>query len=167
MSNPYPKSNMPAARSNTVVVSQPVNPNSGRTFFDTSRAQQAARGKGPILPAEGSTTQYPSMVWATKLVIPRHPSDLRQGNFDEVLARDLGRFISSRVREALRIGADQARSVVAHYQGSVRGLGLFDENSQAGFEKMAAQFAASPSEESMQPVEQYLNGLVPEARGGE
>ena len=169
MNNPYPKSNMPAARSTTGVAAtqQPVKPNSGRTLYDTSRAQQAARSKGPILPPDRQRVSYPSMVKYELLVIPRPESDLRVGNFDEVLANDLGRHISSRVREGLRISPTAAVSELAHYVATMKGLSLFDEGSMADFEKLGQQFATNPSEESLKPVEQFLNGLVPTERGAE
>jgi hypothetical protein len=99
-----------------------------------------------------------------KLTIPRPASDIRLGRFDEVLARDLGRHISSRVKEGFRVSPSEAVGVLHHYVGSVRGLQLFDASSQADFEKLAARFAGDPSEKSFQAVEQYLNSLTPEAR---
>jgi hypothetical protein len=102
-----------------------------------------------------------------KLTIPRAASDLRAGPFDEILARDLGRHIVSRTREGLQISPGESVSVLGHYVVTMKGLGLFDERSQSGFEKAAEKFAASPSEESLQAVEQYLNSLTPELRGAE
>jgi hypothetical protein len=107
------------------------------------------------------------MVKYELLVIPRSESDLRLGNFDEVLANDLGRHISSRVREGLRISPTAAVSELAHYVATMKGLSLFDTASMAGFEKLGEQFATNPNEESFKPVEQYLNSLTPEARGAE
>lgn len=165
--NPYPKSAMPPKRSATGFGAdrQPAIPG-GRTIYDTSRAQQAARSKGPIIVAEDRSVSYPSMVWAEKLVVPRRDSDPRLGNFDEVLARDLGRHITSRVREGFRISPSEAAATLGHYTGVVRGLQLFDEKALASFEGMARQFNSNPTEQALSGVEQFLNGLVPEARGG-
>jgi hypothetical protein len=168
--NPYPKSNMPPARSTTGVAAtqQPVNPNSGRTLYDRSRAIATERntGRAIIAPPSGFV-EYPSMRTYEKLAIPRAASDLRMGAFDEVLAGDLARHITSRVKEGFRISPSEAVSVLSHYVGCMKGLALFDERSQSGFEKVASQFTANPSEQSFQVVEQYLNSLTPEARGAE
>jgi hypothetical protein len=101
------------------------------------------------------------------LTIPRRASDVRQGNFDSVRADRLAAHITSRVREGFRVSPSDAVDTLAHYVGCTKGLQLFDERSQSEFEKLASQFAASPSEQSFQVVEQYLNSLTPEARGAE
>lgn len=170
MNNPYPKSNMPASRPTTGVAanSQPVNPNSGRTFFDTSRAQATERNVGRTIVAPPSGfVAYPSMRAYEVLTIPRAASDLRMGPFDEVKACDLARHISSRVREGFSISPNEAAAVLGHYTATTKGLQLFDAGSQTEFEKLGQQFAASPSEQSFQAVEQFLNGLVPTERGAE
>ncbi len=168
--NPYPKSNMPPARSTTgvAVTQQPVSPNSGRTFFDRSRAQATERNTGRTIVAPPSGfVAYPSMRAYEVLTIPRAASDLRMGPFDEVKACDLARHITSRVKEGFQISPNEAVSVLGHYAATTKGLQLFDERSPSEFEKLASQFAASPSEQSFQVVEQFLNGLTPEARGAE
>ncbi len=166
--NLYPKSQMPPARSTTGFGAdkQPAIPG-GRTLYDTSRAQQTARAKGPIIVAEDRTVSYPSMVWAEKLVVPRRDSDPRLGNFDEVLARDLGRHIAGRVKEGFRISPAEAAATLGHYTGVVRGLQLFDEKALADFEGMARQFNSNPTEQALMGIENFMNGLVPEARGAE
>jgi hypothetical protein len=105
------------------------------------------------------------MPWAEKLVIPRHSSDMRVGNFDEILARDFSRHVSTRVREGFRVSPDEAVSVLRHYVGYTKGAGLFDSASMADFEKLASRFAASPSEEAFKSVEQFLGALAPAERG--
>lgn len=168
-SNPYSRSNMPPARSTTgpAANAQPINLNSGKTLYDTSRAQQAARSKGPILPPDRQRVSYPSMVKYELLVIPRPESDLRLGNFDEVLANDLGRHITSRVKEGFSVSPGEAVNTLNHYVGCTKGLQLFDKSSQAGFEAQASHFTANPTEESLKGIEQYLNSLTPELQGAE
>lgn len=170
MSNsPYPKSNMPPARPTTGIEAtrQPISPISGQTLYDRTRAQQAAKSRGPIIVAEDRSVSYPSMLWAAKLVVPRRDSDPRLGNFDEVLARDLGRHIASRVRQSLRISPAEAAATLGHYTGVVRGFELFDSQALADFEGMARQFNSNPTEQALMGIENFMNGLVPAERGAE
>lgn len=163
---PYPKSNMPPARSTTgpAADKKPAIPSA--TWYDRSRAVQAERNRGRAIVAPDSRfVEYPSMRQFEVLTIPRSPSDLRQGAFDQVKALDLPRHIVSRTREGFRIGPAEAAATLGHYVGTVKGLNLFDAASQSGFESAAQKFVANPSEESLLAVEQYLNGLVPSERG--
>jgi hypothetical protein len=129
-------------------------------------ATERNTGRAIIAPPSGFV-EYPSMRAYEVLTIPRAASDLRAGAFDEVKAIDLARHITSRVREGFQISPNEAASVLGHYVVTMKGLQLFDEHSQAGFEKQASQFTANPSEESLKGIEQYLNSLTPEARGAE
>jgi hypothetical protein len=164
--NPYPKTHMPSDRITTGPAAdrQPAIPG-GITWYDRSRAQAAERNKGRALVVpDDHSARYPSMRQYEVLAIPRPASDLRQGSFDSVRADHLTAHIASRVREGFRVSGNEAVSVLNHYVGTMKGLQLLDTSSQTKFETLSSQFAANPSEQSLNNVTQFLGTLTPEAR---
>lgn len=165
--NPYPKSNMPPARPTTGVQADRQPAIQHRTIYDATRAVQTARNKGAaIIVPEDRSVSYPSMAKYTVVAVPRPDSDLRMGRFDQVRALDIPRHIVERTRQGLSIHPSEGASVLNFYVATMKGLALFDGESQAHLEGLARQFSGNPSEESLKGIENFMSTLTPEARGG-
>jgi len=132
-------------------MSDTQNPNSGRpdqgaikSFYDS----KADVGLTAREVAGEKQLQYGEMLdqGLERAVLPLPPWENRGRGTEDILVRDIGRHIASRVEQAFGAGSFYTGAspdqVLAHYRGVIEGLGLADPTSLKGIDKLQKGLAS-------------------------
>jgi hypothetical protein len=94
----------------------------------------------------------------------------RGGTTEDMLVRDLGRHVASRVEQAFGAGqfynGATPEDVLAHFRGAIEGLGLADTATLKQFDKLQAALgtAADPRDYFEREIKPFLLALRPKER---